>query len=192
MFAVNQDRAQRSAGALKDLWVALLEQLVAISDRLGVCEIFRRFLDEARRNELNGLTDYCLEDIGVRRRLDPKIDDLVKRLRTGDWHYMAGVTVTLGWVILLPPLTLRWVRGAWLRVGGRIFASWLLAIGVLLGASKVAGTPGRRARACRPAGIGSFARLRPRSRWPRKRAEKSFLDRPQSATLNIEHRGFRA
>ena len=83
MFAVNQDRAHRSAGALKDLWGALLEQLVAINDRLGVCNFFCRFLDEARRNELNGLTDYCLEDIGVRRRLDPRTDDLVKRLRAG-------------------------------------------------------------------------------------------------------------
>jgi uncharacterized protein YjiS (DUF1127 family) len=83
MFAVNQDRAHRSAGALKDLWGVLLEQLVAIDDRLGVCKSFRRFLDEARRNDLNGLNDHCLEDIGVRRRLDPKIDDLVKRLRAG-------------------------------------------------------------------------------------------------------------
>jgi uncharacterized protein YjiS (DUF1127 family) len=83
MFAVNQDRAHRSAGALKDLWGALLEQLVAIDDRLGVCKSFRRFLDEARCNELNGLTDYCLEDIGVRRCPDPRTDDLVKRLRAG-------------------------------------------------------------------------------------------------------------
>ena len=83
MFAVNQDRAHRSAGALKDLWGALLEQLVAIDNRLGVCKSFRRFLDEARCNELNGLNDYCLEDIAVRRRPDPRTDDLVKRLRAG-------------------------------------------------------------------------------------------------------------
>jgi len=83
MFAVNQDRAYRFAGVLKDLWGALLEQLVAVDDRLGVCKIFRRFLDEARRNELNPLNDYCLEDIGARRRLDPRTDDLVKRLRAG-------------------------------------------------------------------------------------------------------------
>ena len=83
MFAVSQDRAHRSAGALKELWGALLEQLVTSDDRLGFCKIFRRFLEEARRNELNELNDYCLKDIGVRRRLDPKIDDLVKRLRAG-------------------------------------------------------------------------------------------------------------
>jgi uncharacterized protein YjiS (DUF1127 family) len=83
MFSVNQDRAHRSDGVLKDLWGALLEQLVAFDDRLGVCKIFHRFLDEARRNDLNGLNDHCLEDIGVRRRLDPRTDDLVKRLRAG-------------------------------------------------------------------------------------------------------------
>jgi hypothetical protein len=32
---------------------------------------------------LNGLNDYCLEDIGVRRRPDLRTDDLVKRLRAG-------------------------------------------------------------------------------------------------------------
>ena len=59
----------------------------------------------------------------------------------GDWHYITGVTGTLAWVILLPPLVLRQLQGTWLRVGGRVFASWLLAIGVLLGASKLLPTP---------------------------------------------------
>ena len=59
----------------------------------------------------------------------------------GDWHYIAGVTGTLAWVILIPPLALRRMQRAWLRVGGRIFASWLLAIGVLLGASKLLPAP---------------------------------------------------
>jgi hypothetical protein len=59
----------------------------------------------------------------------------------GDWHYIAGVTAALSWVILLPPLALRQLRGAWLRIGGRIFASWLLAIGMLLGASKLLPAP---------------------------------------------------
>jgi hypothetical protein len=59
----------------------------------------------------------------------------------GDWQYMAGVTAILAWVILMPPLALRQMRPAWLRVGGRVFASWLLAIGVLLGASKLLPTP---------------------------------------------------
>jgi Domain of unknown function (DUF1127) len=88
MFAVNQDKADKSPGrALKDLRGALLKQLVVVEDRLELCRVFRWFQDEARRSamirELNLLNDYCLDDIGIRRPYDLKTDDLVKRLRAG-------------------------------------------------------------------------------------------------------------
>ena len=38
---------------------------------------------DATLRELNLLNDHCLDDIGRRRPLDPKTDDLVKRLRAG-------------------------------------------------------------------------------------------------------------
>jgi len=88
MFAVNQYKTDKSIGrVLKDLGGAFLKQLVFIDDRLGPCKVFRWFQDEARRNatirELNLLSDYCLDDTGVRRPFDLRTDDLVKRLRAG-------------------------------------------------------------------------------------------------------------
>jgi len=88
MFAVNRDKADKYPGrALKDLRGALLKQLVVIEDRLNLSRVLRWLQDEARRNamirELNLLNDYCLDDIGVRRPLDLKTDNLVKRLRAG-------------------------------------------------------------------------------------------------------------
>jgi hypothetical protein len=88
MFAVNQDKTDKSIGrVLRTLRGTITEQLVFIHDRLGTCKVFHWFQDEARRNaairELRLLSDYCLDDIGVRRPLDLKTDDLVKRLRAG-------------------------------------------------------------------------------------------------------------
>jgi hypothetical protein len=88
MFAVNQGNADESRGrTLKDLPGTLLAQLTVIDDRLGVCRIFRWLRDEARRNamlrELNLLGDHCLDDLGVRRPIDQRTDDLVERLRAG-------------------------------------------------------------------------------------------------------------
>jgi hypothetical protein len=84
VFAVNQDKADKSAGrVLKDLRGAFLEQLAVID----VFKVFRWLQDETRRNalmrELNLLNDYCLDDIGIRRPFDQRTDDLVKRLRAG-------------------------------------------------------------------------------------------------------------
>ena len=88
MFAVNRDKADKSAGQiLKDLCGTFLGQLAVIDDRLGLRKLVRWLHDEAGRNatlrELNLLDDRCLDDIGRRRPLDQKTNDLVKRLRTG-------------------------------------------------------------------------------------------------------------
>jgi hypothetical protein len=87
MFAVNHDKADKSAGQIpKDLRGAFRE-LGVINDRFGLRKLFRWLQDEARRNamwrELNLLNDYCLDDIGIKRPLDPRTDDLVRRLRAG-------------------------------------------------------------------------------------------------------------
>ena len=88
MSSVNQDKADKSIGrVLKDLGGAILEQLVLIDDRLGPSKVFHRFQDKAPRNaairELTLLSDYRLDDMGVRRPFDVRTDDLVKRLRAG-------------------------------------------------------------------------------------------------------------
>jgi len=86
MFAVNQGKADKSAGRiLKDLCRAFLGQLAVINDRLGLRKLVRWLHDEAGRNatlrELNLLNDYCLGDIGIKRpsphsfysRLNPEV-----------------------------------------------------------------------------------------------------------------------
>ena len=88
MVAVNQGKADKSAGEIrKNFFGAFLRQLAVIDDRLGLRKLVRWLRDEAGRNatlrELNLLNDHCLDDIGRRRPLDQKTDDLVKRLRTG-------------------------------------------------------------------------------------------------------------
>jgi hypothetical protein len=88
MFAVNRDKADKSAGQiLKDLCGAFLRRLAVIDDRLGLRKLVRWLHDETGRTatlrELNLLNDHCLDDIGRRRPLDPKTDDLVKLLRAG-------------------------------------------------------------------------------------------------------------
>jgi len=87
MFAVNQDKADKSAGRVLKNLGAFLDQLAVIDDRFGVRSLFRWIRDEARRNamlrELNLLNDYCLDDIGIGRPCDPRTDDLLERLRAG-------------------------------------------------------------------------------------------------------------
>ena len=88
MFAIDQDKTGPSAGQiLKDHISALLQQLTAIDDRVGVRKLFCWLQDEGRRKallrELNGLNDECLNDMGLKRTLDPRTDDLIKVLRAG-------------------------------------------------------------------------------------------------------------
>jgi hypothetical protein len=87
MFAVNLDKADRSIGQLGKYHGAFLGQLLGTAGRLNAWRLFRRIQDEARRNapirELNLLSDYHLDDVGVRRSVDWRADDLVKRLRLG-------------------------------------------------------------------------------------------------------------
>jgi uncharacterized protein YjiS (DUF1127 family) len=88
MFAVNPGKADRSIGQLVDHFGGtFLGQLVFIAHWLDPWQRFRRFRDEAGPNatirELNLLSDHYLDDVGVRRSVDRKADDLVKRLRLG-------------------------------------------------------------------------------------------------------------
>ena len=70
---------------LKDVGVVFLERLVFIGDQLGLCNVFHWLQREVQHNatmrELNRLNDYWLDDIGIKRPLDPRTDDLVTRLR---------------------------------------------------------------------------------------------------------------
>ena len=84
----NHGKADKSAGQIrKNFFGAFLGQLAVIDDRLGLRKLVHWLHDEAGRNatlrELNLLNDHCLDDIGRRRPLDQKTDDLVKRLRAG-------------------------------------------------------------------------------------------------------------
>jgi hypothetical protein len=64
-----------------------MDQVASGLDRLDPWRLFRWLQDKARRNaatrELDLLSDYYLDDIGIRRRIDLRTDDLVNRLRTG-------------------------------------------------------------------------------------------------------------
>ena len=88
MFAVSQDRVDKPIGQVMSyLGGVLLGQLVSMAYRLGSWRLRRRSCDEARRDatirELNLLSDYYLDDVGVRRSVDRRADDLVRRLRMG-------------------------------------------------------------------------------------------------------------
>jgi hypothetical protein len=54
---------------------------------------------------------------------------------TGDLRFSSGAAAVGLWLIAAPPVLLRHVDGSWLTIGGRVFASWLMAIGLMLGGS---------------------------------------------------------
>ena len=88
MFAVDQDRGDRPIGQIMSYFGGVfLGQLVSVADRLDPWRLLRRFRDKARHNatirELNLLSDYYLDDVGVRRSVDRRADELVRRLRMG-------------------------------------------------------------------------------------------------------------
>ena len=88
MSVINQDGANNSIGRIrKHLVGASIEQLAFMVDRFDPRGLLRWLQDQARRNaakrELDLLSDYCLDDIGAKRRVDLRTDDLVNRLRAG-------------------------------------------------------------------------------------------------------------
>ena len=88
MITPNLAKVDRTtASSVKYLQGTFLAHLIAIADRLDPLQLFRWFQDQARANEtmqeLNLLRDHYLDDVGVRRSVDPRADDLVRRLRIG-------------------------------------------------------------------------------------------------------------
>jgi uncharacterized protein YjiS (DUF1127 family) len=88
MIAVNLIRGDKAiVRSLKHLSGAFLGQLLVMANRPDPWRLFRRILDELRgratMRELNLLSDHYLDDVGVRRSVDPRADDLVRRLRIG-------------------------------------------------------------------------------------------------------------
>jgi len=88
MVAINQDEIDKSIGWIRKYSGGVfMEQLAFMVDRLDPWRLVRRLQDLARHNaakrELNLLSDYCLDDIGAKRRVDLRADDLVNRLRAG-------------------------------------------------------------------------------------------------------------
>jgi hypothetical protein len=59
------------------------------------------------------------------------------------WQFPAGAGVAALWLAVAPRGMLARLRASWLRIGGRIFASWLLAIALLLGSSTLLGQPSK-------------------------------------------------
>ena len=86
MFAPNQTQADGAVHEVRDRGVAFPQPFVFIGNQLGIC-IVRWLHDKARHHaamrQLNRLSDYCLDDMGIERPLDPRTDDLVRRLRAG-------------------------------------------------------------------------------------------------------------
>jgi len=54
----------------------------------------------------------------------------------GNPRFACGAATAGLWLIAAAPALLRRFGGSWLKIGGRILASWLVAIGLLLGGSK--------------------------------------------------------
>jgi hypothetical protein len=54
----------------------------------------------------------------------------------GDPRFAGGGAAAGLWLLAAPAIVLRRFKRGWLRIGGRILASWLIAIGLLLGGSK--------------------------------------------------------
>ena len=71
-----------------------------------------------------------------------------------DNRFAVGAAGAGLWLVVAPAAVLRGLDRAWLKIGGRIFASWLVAIGLLLGGSKyVAQQRFQRALAVPPAPV---------------------------------------
>ena len=88
MFTVNQDRVDKPIGQVVGYFGGVFRgHLVSAADRLDPWRLLRWFRNEARRDatirELNLLSDYYLDDVGVRRSVDRSADDLVRRLCMG-------------------------------------------------------------------------------------------------------------
>lgn len=88
MSVVNQDSADKSIGRVfGHFGGAVMEQLVFVINRLDRWLPLSRLQDKARGNAakyaLDLLSDYYLDDVGIRRRIDLRTEDLVKRLRAG-------------------------------------------------------------------------------------------------------------
>ena len=86
MLAVDQDRFEKSIShVLQDVGGALLVPLALIGN--GSYRVIRWLLDEWRLNatnrELSRLNERYLDDIGIRRSIDLRHDELINRLRTG-------------------------------------------------------------------------------------------------------------
>lgn len=63
----------------------------------------------------------------------------------GDVQFACGAVAAGLWLIAAPSTVLRRLDGSWLKIGGRVFASWLVAIGLMVGGSKfVAGQRAER------------------------------------------------
>jgi len=53
----------------------------------------------------------------------------------GDGRFSGGAAAAGLWLVAAPAVLLRPVDRSWLTIGSRVFASWLIAIGLLLGGS---------------------------------------------------------
>jgi hypothetical protein len=53
----------------------------------------------------------------------------------GDGRFSGGAAAAGFWLVMTPAVLLRHVDGLWLTIGGRVVASWLIAMGLLLGGS---------------------------------------------------------
>ena len=61
-------------------------------------------------------------------------------LGLADAEFAAGVLLAGACAVVLPLLLLRRFAGAWHGIAGRIFGSWLVAIGLMVGALELSGT----------------------------------------------------
>jgi hypothetical protein len=52
-----------------------------------------------------------------------------------DVRFSGGAAAVGLWLVAAPPVLLRRVDRSWLTIGGRVFASWLIAMGLMLGGS---------------------------------------------------------